>query len=208
LNVAHRIFAPAIVLAVGLASSTEARAEDPVVQGARSFQAGRFAEALVEFEVAERQEGAGEATWYAAAALERLGRPEDALETFYRAEATAPEARDALLDYYFALALYEARLYLAADAMLERITEHAGKKVAAQAARVRADLRALLQKEPPASAIDGYLLMAGDAEKRSRWRIAEAYYREAVELGRKLSTPHRVEEATAGEKRAHEAGKR
>src|SRR5258708_20102539 len=93
-------------------------ADEHLLAGARFFRAGEFARALVEFRVAEKLGGPGEPSWYAAAALVKLGRPEEALEAFAQAEKVAPAARDALLDYYRALACYDAPLYPSAPKSL------------------------------------------------------------------------------------------
>src|SRR5260370_39787454 len=95
-------------LAVLLAASG---ADEHLLAGARFFRAGNFSKALIEFRVAEKLGRTGEASWYAAAALVKLGRPEDALEAVAQAEKSAPAARDALLDYYRPPACYDARLH-------------------------------------------------------------------------------------------------
>src|SRR5438128_4902456 len=125
------------VLAVLLAASG---ADEHLLAGARFFRAGEFFKALVEFRVAEKLGGPGEPSWYAAAALVKLGRAEDALEAFAQAEKVAPAARDALLDYYRALACYDARLYGCAAKLFEQVGDGSGPRIAGQARKARADI--------------------------------------------------------------------
>lgn len=90
-----------------LAAPSLALADDPahhLLSGAEAFQRGDFAEALVEFRVAEQRLGPGEATWYLAASLVKLERHEEALIAFDRALQKALDLRDPVLDYYHALA--------------------------------------------------------------------------------------------------------
>jgi tetratricopeptide (TPR) repeat protein len=170
-------------------------ADEHVLAGARLFRDGRFEEALVEFRVAERL-GAADARGYAAAALVKLGQPEQALELFEGPGARA-EGVDALLDHYHALACYGARLYLCADGLLERVGKRSGPRVAEQAARIRADLAAVLKGEPSADAVDWYLARADANAREGRLVLAIAHAREARALGLRRADRYGVAPAEA-----------
>lgn len=131
--------AAALLLAFGLAAGG---AGEHLLAGATSFREGRYAEALVEFRVAERL-GAGEARAYAGATLVKLGRHEEAIEAF----AADAAGRDALLEYYRALALYGAGLYLSADEALAAVRERAGPRIAAHVRELRERIAAALPGE-------------------------------------------------------------
>src|SRR4051812_29012195 len=107
------------LLALGaLAMSAEAwagSADEHLLAGAGHFRAERYGEALVEFKVAEQLGAGPTARYYAAAALQKLGRGEESVEAFAAAVEKSPGERDALLDYYYALACYDVRLYSRAD---------------------------------------------------------------------------------------------
>ena len=118
---------------VCLAPGVLAAGEDHLLAGAQLFRERRFQEAYVEFMVASRLGAGGDADWYAAATLVKLQRPEDALEGFAAAERAAPSAADPLLDYYRALACYDARLFLCADALLDGVGDRTGPRISAQA---------------------------------------------------------------------------
>ena len=166
-----------------------------LLAGARHFREGRFAAALVEFRVAERAGAGGEAIWYVAASLVKLGRAEEALEAFERAQAAAPDARDTLLTYYEALACYEARLYLCADALLAQVGKAGGPHVSAQAARVRRDIARALVQEPSRTAIDWYLTRASEAQATGRGALAGRYRAEAASLAARRADRYREAEA-------------
>lgn len=168
-----------------------------LLAGASHFREGRFAAALVEFRVAERGGAGGEATWYVAASLVKLGRAEEALEAFARAWAAAPDARDALLTYYEALACYEARLYLCADALLAQVGKAGGPHVSAQAARVRGDIARALASEPSHTVIDWYLARASEAQAAGRDALAARYRAEAANLAARRADRYREAEARA-----------
>src|SRR5919197_4733504 len=129
------------LFAVSLAAGTPG-VDEHVLAGARLFRESRFAEALVEFRVAERL-GSADARGYAAASLVKLEQPEQALELFEHPGAP-PVGRDALLDYYHALACYDSRLYLCAEEILAAMCPRTGPRIAQQAARIRADIAAVL----------------------------------------------------------------
>jgi tetratricopeptide (TPR) repeat protein len=190
-----------ILLASAWPLPADARPDEHLLRGAKAFQAARFEEALVELEVAERA-GAAQAAWYVAATLQRLGRTEEALTVFARAERVAPSARDEVLDYYLALAYYDAHLFLLADVILERVALRAGPKIAGQALKIRADVKRLFESEPSADNIDAYLIRAASAERRGLHAVAVLYYDEAAALSQKRQKPHRMEEAIEGRARA------
>jgi tetratricopeptide (TPR) repeat protein len=190
-----------LALFVTTAARADASADGHMLAGAGHFQAGRFAEALVEFKVAERLHDAG-AVWYVAATLVKLKRPEDALVEFARAESTAPEERDGLLDYYHALACYEARLYFCADRLLAVLGEAPGPRIAAQARKIRADLAPLLTAPPPVTAIDWYHARGEEALKAGRAALACDYYEEAAVFAALRPDGHRRVEALAALARA------
>jgi tetratricopeptide (TPR) repeat protein len=186
------------LLLLSLPLSARADVEDGIshlLAGARLFREGRFAAALVEFRVAERSGAGGEATWYVAASLVKLGRAEEALETFERAQATAPDARDGLLSYYQALACHEARLYLCADALLTEVGQSGGPHIAAQAARAREGIARLLTSEPSRTAIDWYLARAAEAQAAGREALARRYRAEAAGLAARRGDRYREAEA-------------
>lgn len=170
-------------------------ADEHVLAGARLFRESRYAEALVEFRVAERL-GSAPARGYAAASLLKLDRPLDALELFEeRAEAGA--SSDALLDYYHALACYDARLYLCADGLLARIPGRTGPKIGGQVAGIRASIAAALGAEPSQDAIDWYVARAEEHARAGRPTLARAFYREARALGARRKDRHAVAAADA-----------
>jgi tetratricopeptide (TPR) repeat protein len=165
--------------------------------GARAFQAGRFGEALEAFRAAEAGGERG-AAWYAAAALHKLGDTQGALAAFLDAEAKAPQQRDELLDFYFASACAESRLYLAADRLLASVLGRAGPRIAEHAERMRAELAPVLRGEPPESTIDWYLGQARAALDAGRPRLARAYFEEAQAWGRRARPSYRVVDAEDG----------
>ena len=182
------------LLATSVRVSPQPSADDHMLSGARYFQADRFTEALVEFRVAERL-GEGGALWYAAAAEVKLRRTDEALEDFARAESIAPAERDALLDYYHALACYDARLYSCADHLLGAVQDRAGPRVAAQARAIRAELRAVLSTAPPTVSLDWYHERARVALADQRVELAIAYYEEARSLAVLRHDRYRAAEA-------------
>jgi tetratricopeptide (TPR) repeat protein len=186
----------AISLLAAVASSVPA-ADAHMHAGARYFQADRFDEALVEFRVAEEL-GDPSASWYSAATLVKLHRPAEAVPEFSRAERVASADRDALLDYYHALACYEARLYACAERLLAEINQQAGPRIAAQAEQLRASLRPVLAGPAPPATLDWYHARARDALAAKRWELAAAYFEEALALGRRRGDNYRGAEAAAG----------
>ncbi len=168
------------VLALSLAAGTPG-ADEHVLDGARLFREDRFAEALVEFRVAERL-GARDARWYVAASLVKLDRPEEAVELF-EGPGAPPAASDALRDYYRALACYESRLYVRADEILAQVENRAGPRIAKQVAKVRADIAAVLAKDPPRDSVEWYLARSDRYAGSGRDVLARAFAREARALG-------------------------
>ncbi|SRR6266542_1974716 len=185
------MIAPVITLLLGLALTTPG-AEEHLVAGARHFREGRFDTALVEFRVAERL-GAKEASGYAGASLVKLQRPEEALEAFGAAGAGG----DALLDYYRALACYDARLFLCADRILAAVGERSGPRIAGQARKMRADIAAALAQEPAQEAVDWYLGRCSAGADAQRPALAAAYCREAAGLADRRKDRYRRGDALA-----------
>ena len=188
----------AALLVLLLASRAQAQSgsDEHMLAGARHFQAGRYPEALVEFRVAEKMSDAG-AIWYVGATLMKMKRPEDALVEFGRAESAAPDERDGLLDYYHALACYDARLFFCADRLLAALGEQPGPRIAAQARKIRADLAPILSTPPPIASVDWYHARAQEAIKAGRVALGCAYYEEAASLAVLRPDAHRRAEALA-----------
>lgn len=180
------------LLALLLLAAPPPPALEHLRDGAQAFRDARYARALIEFEVAQRL-GAPEAGPYAAAALVKLGRAEEAVERFARSEPGG----DALLDYYRALACYEARLYLCADRLLAGVGERSGPRAAAEAARTRAAIAAELAREPPQASVDWYVARCAARRDEGRPLLAGAYCREAVELAGRRPDRYRLAEAAA-----------
>jgi tetratricopeptide (TPR) repeat protein len=183
---------------LGLTAATPPDSTPHLLQGARHFREGRFANALVEFKVAQRLGTGGEADWYVAASLVKLGRSEEALEAFATAQKSAPDARDALLDYYHALACYEAKLYLCADTLLEAVGDASGPRIGEQVRKLRGDIGALFRAAPVPSSIDWYHARATQARSAGRPLLAARYLEEAVRLAQKREDRYRLAEARAG----------
>ncbi|HEY6004456.1 MAG TPA: hypothetical protein VIV57_16395 [Anaeromyxobacter sp.] len=181
-----------ISVALGLASTG---ADEHVLAGARLFREGRWAEALVEFRVAERL-GSTAARGYAGATLVKLGRPEEAVEAF-EGPGGPPAGRDALLDYHHAQACWNARLYTCADRLLAGVGERSGPRVAGEAARARAAIAKLLSTEPKPDSVDWYLARCEETARAGRQVLARAYCSEAKALGGRRQDRRGVAEAEA-----------
>lgn len=179
----------ALLIAIAL-GAVPVGAGEHLLAGATAFREGRFAAALVEFRVAERL-GAEEARPYAGAVLVKLGRHEEAIEAFGASE----RGEDALLSYYRALALREAGLLLSADAVLATIGDRSGPRIAAEVARLRAEIAAAFGPGPSASAVDAALSRGGRLRGEGRLVLAAAHYREAVALAVRRPDRHRLDEA-------------
>ncbi len=168
-------------------------ADEHLLVGARSFREGRFGDALVEFLVAQNL-GSADAAGYAAASLVKLQRHEEAIEAFGGVEAPA---RDALLDYYRALACYDVRLYSCADRILAGVGERSGPRIAGQASKIRAAIAAELAKEPTQGSIDWYLSICSARLEAGRPLLAQAYCREAGVLADRREDRYRRSDAVA-----------
>jgi len=173
-----------LVVALASAGASADDGEAHLLEGATLYRAGRFDEALVEFQVALKLGGSREALWYAAASLAKLGRKQQALEGFLIAEAQAPDFADAVLKYHAALACYALGLLTCADARLQMVQQEAGPRIAAQAASVRAAIAQALATPPPQSAVDALLEGAARFTREGRPRLAAAYRAEAEALAR------------------------
>jgi hypothetical protein len=169
-------------------------ADEHLLAGAREFREARYAEALVEFRVAQRL-GAPDASRYAAVALVKLGRPEEAIEAFGGLDG---QGADALVDYYRAVAAYDARLYVTADRLLATIADRAGPRIGEQVARMRADIASALKAEPTTIAVDWYLDRSRAARVEKRLVLAAAFGREAVSLSERRSDRYRHADAVRG----------
>jgi hypothetical protein len=187
--------AATVLFLVWLAVGPSGPADVHVLTGARLFRENRFSEALVEFRVADRL-GAPDARAYAAAALVKLEKPEDALELFEGPGGPAQRA-DPLLDYYHALACYGARLYLCADELLAGVGERTGPRIAGQARQIRKDIAAAIPAAPTPDTIDWYLARARAHAASGKALLTRAYAAEARRLGERRPDRHGVAEAAA-----------
>jgi len=178
--------------ACALTLSTNGAGEEHLVSGAAHFREGRYAEALVEFRVAEKL-GVRQASAYSGASLVKLERFEEAIEAFGSKDGAA---RDALIDYYRALACYGARLYVCADETLVRIGERSGPKLAGLAATIRADVAAKLAMEPTPVALQWYATRCAQRRSEGRAILAQAYCAEASALAKR--SPPKAEGDPAG----------
>jgi hypothetical protein len=185
------VIARAAVTLAALAISAGPAAGEHLLAGAGAFRDGKFDAALVEFRVAEKL-GAPEAGAYAGAALVKLGRAEEAVEAF----AASSPGDDELLDWYRAVACYDAKLYGCADRALSRM-DRAGPKVAAEVARLRGEIARVMSSEPASASVDWYLARCEARYGEGRAALAAAYCREAAELGGRRPDRHGVARATA-----------
>jgi hypothetical protein len=167
-------------------------AEEHLLQGARAFRTGRYAEALVEFKVAEKLGAGLDARAYAAASLVKLNRPEEAVELF------GPKASaDPVLEFYRALACYQARLFTCADRALEAAMGRFGPRVVEEARTIRAQIHQTLAGEIQPQVIDWYLSRGGDAVQGGRTGLGRLYAEEARALGGRRKDCYRCAEADA-----------
>lgn len=191
----------AIVAFLGLAlSAGPDPADGHLIAGASAFREGRFDQALVEFRVAQKL-GAADAAAYAAAALVKLGRPEEALDAF----GLDASPGDPLLDYYRAMACYDAKLYHCADRLLAGVASQGGPGMSEQAARTRAAIAAILGAEPSTETIDWYLARCTGAGS-ARPRLAAAYCTEAADLATRRADAYGKARAKEGLKHAQGKG--
>ena len=185
-----------VALALLIAAEPAVPPSEPhLVAGAEAFRAEAYEKALVEFRVAEAL-GSTEASWYAAAALLKLGRPEDAVEAFVLAERSNRAATDGLLEVYRAQACYAAGLLLCADRWLESASSRAGPRLVPQLKGLRAAIRDALQPAQLDPAIDRLLSRATELAG-TRPALAFALAEEAGGLAGRSPTRHRQAEATA-----------
>ena len=187
------ILAPLLVL---LQLSAAPSADEHLLAGAERFRTAHYAEALVEFEVAERL-GAPDAAWYAAAAKVKLGDYEGAIAAFAEAEKASPGNDDPLLDYYRAVACYQLKLYLSADAQLASAQSRVGPKLEAAVQKLRGEIASLFTLAPAPATVDWYLDHSKDALGRGNPALAEAYATEAKALAQKRQDHHGLQEANA-----------
>ena len=186
---------PALAVLLGLTLSVGGPgADEHLLAGAREFREARYAEALVEFRVAQRL-GAPDASRYAAVALVKLGRPEEAIEAFGGLDG---QGADALVDYYRAVAAFDARLYVAADRLLATIVDRAGPRIGEQVGKMRSDIARALKGEPTMVAIDWYLDRSRAAHVEKRQLLAAAFGREAMALSERRADRHRHADAVRG----------
>ncbi len=108
----------------------------------------------------------------------------------------APAAgRDALLDYYHALACHESHLLIRADRLFQSVGTRAGPRLAEKARAARSDIAALLSSEPATGSIDRYLARCAEVQATRRTALARAYCEEARDLGQRRRDRHGVGEA-------------
>jgi tetratricopeptide (TPR) repeat protein len=175
--------------AISAAAPGSAGTDTHLLAGARHFRDGRFDAALVEFRVAAKVGASGPARWYEGAALVKLGRHEEAIESFAGAAADHPASRDGLLDYYRAVALYELRLYLSADELLTGVEGGVGPRVAAQIRELRERIGRAATDEPERTTLAWYEERARVARAAGRSALADAYAREALALAARRRAP-------------------
>lgn len=169
-------------------------ADEHLLAGAHAFRETHYAEALVEFRVA-RELGSRESGDYAGATLVKLGRPLEAIEAF---GGLGGPGRDALMDYYRAVAAYDARLYIAADRLLAAVGDRSGPKIAEQAAHLRGRIGTVLAAAPAPAAIDWYLAQCAEQRGLRRAILSRAYCQEAAEQAQRRPDRYRLPEAQAG----------
>ncbi len=195
------------VLGVCLVAAMPARAQAPLdvhlLRGAEHFRAGRYPAALVEFQVARRRGGGDEAARYVGATLVKLQRFDEAFEVFQGAASPG----DDLMTWYAAMACHGARLYACAERLLGPLAAGAGPAIAAQAERVRQDLKALnASGEPSKESIDWSLVRAAEAERAGRQPLARAYLEEARLLGLRRVDRHGTGERPVADVRLDAGG--
>ena len=191
----------AVLLSSTLARAGTGAADAHLVSGAQYFREGRYSEALVEFKVAQHLGSSPGALWYEAATLVKLERSEEAIQVFDRAERLAPESKDAVMEYYRALAFYQARLYSLADQALEQVKDEAGPKIAELAAKIRAQIAEYFKEAPTHQTVDFLIQRAEAAAAQHRGSLAAAYFAEAAELAARRSDRYRQSDADEGRSR-------
>lgn len=175
-----------------LAPAQAGDANAHVLAGARAFRAGEWAVALVEFRVALKLGAPASVRWYEGATLARTGRFEEAVGVFELAIETAPAEQDPLLDYYRALACFEARLWGCVVEVTAGLERTGGPRLQQQVASMAAEAKQLLSVEPPREAIDACFTRARASSSPS---LSRAWLREAARLGKRRVDRFRVDEA-------------
>lgn len=181
-----------VMLAAIALGAAPAGAGEHLLAGATAFRQGRFAEALVEFRVAE-QMGDPDARAFAGTVLVKLGRYEEAVEAL---GCTPVAGEEPLLAYYRALALRGAGLLRSADATLAEVGDRFGPRIAAEARRIRTEVAPALAPAPTVEAIDAVLTSAHAHRAQGRAALAAAHYREAAAMARHRPDLHRLREAS------------
>ena len=181
------------VLASAVSAAQPAPSADAhVLTGARAFRDGDWATALVEFRVALKL-GAGPGVhWYEGAALARAGRFEEAVGAFEVAQELAAAERDPLLDYYRALACFEAHLWGCVAEVTEGLQRSGGPRIQQQVVKMAEEAKQLLSTEPPKSAIEACFARARAASSAA---LARAWLREASRLSALRADRFRADEA-------------
>ena len=171
----------AAAVALALSSSP---AERHLLEGASHFRAARWAEALVEFRMAAKL-GERDAAAYAGAALVKLERWDEAIEAF----GPSPAGRDALLDWYRALALEGAGLLASADALLATVSGRGGPRLSAQAEELRQALRPRIAAARAGGVAEALRARCARLREEGRSALAEATCAEAALLDRQDGAP-------------------
>jgi tetratricopeptide (TPR) repeat protein len=190
-----------MLLSCNLARAGTGAADPHLVSGAQHFRDGRYEQALIEFKVAERLGASADVLWYEAATLVKLERSEEAVQVFDRAERLAPNAKDAVMQYYRAMALYQSRLYSLADRALAEVTEAAGPKIAQLVADTRARIAEYFKDAPTPRTVDLLLQRAEGAAAQNRTALAAAYFEEAAALAARRPDRYRQSDAEEGARR-------
>jgi len=181
-----------LVLGVVCTSAGAQQPDAHVLAGARAFREGDWAVALVEFRVALKRGAPASVRWYEGATLARSGRFEEAVGVFELALELAPAERDPLLDYYRALACFEAHLWGCVVEVTAELERSGGPRIQQQVAAMAGEAKQLLAAEPPHEAIDACFSRANAASSAAQ---ARAWLREAGRLGRRRADAWRVGEA-------------
>jgi len=128
--------------------------------------------------VAEKLGSGPDARAYAAAALVKLDRAEEAVELF-----GPRSSQDAVLEFYRALACYQARLFTCADRALEASMARFGPRVAEEAKALREQIQKTLAGEIQPQSIDWYLKHAQGSLQAGQLSLGLLYAEEARALG-------------------------
>ena len=167
-----------------------------VLEGARLFRENRFAEALVEFRMAERL-GSPDARGYVGRHPGQALPPARTRWSCSSFPVRAGAGADPLLDYYHARACYDLRLYLCADDLLAGVGSRTGPRIGEQADQIRRDIAAALLHEPAPDQVGWYLARSRAHAAAGRLVLARAFAREARSLGSRRADRQGVAEAEA-----------